>query len=286
MSHLQQNGRHNCHAVILAPCHVCDELVKLHGLEFHGRKIIIEEAKTPPGTVVNELSTSAVANDQQSMQKMSPAINDVRSRLPTAPTEEQRPIQNINSPIYNAVIPKKKNIPLFSDGMPRGMEMKHLNSQVKEGRLHLKAFPGAKANQLNHYVIPTLEEFDYHCAIIHIGINNILRSKDMSELKDLLRKIMQIGTTCQRYNIGKVYVSSILPLTKTSSIGQINKIIKELCHKNNSVFIDHQNLTSNDLWVDGIHLTNSGKAILARGFAENVNEFLCQNSNFQRSFIR
>ena len=113
MSHLQQNGRHNCHAVILAPCHVCDELVKLHGLEFHGRKIIIEEAKTPPGSVVNELSTSAVANDQQSMQKMSPAINDVRSRLPTAPTEEQRPTQNINSTFSDAVIPKKKNIALF-----------------------------------------------------------------------------------------------------------------------------------------------------------------------------
>ena len=41
-----------------------------------------------------------------------------------------------------------------------------------------------------------------------------------------------------------------------------------------------------DLWVDAIHLTNSGNAILARDFAERLNEFLCQNSNFQRSFIR
>ena len=41
MSNLQQNGKHNGHPFILAPCHVWDELVKLHGLEFHGRKIII-----------------------------------------------------------------------------------------------------------------------------------------------------------------------------------------------------------------------------------------------------
>ena len=41
MSKLQQNGKHNGHAFILAPCHVCDEFVKLHGLEFHGRKTII-----------------------------------------------------------------------------------------------------------------------------------------------------------------------------------------------------------------------------------------------------
>ena len=48
------------------------------------------------------------------------------------------------------------------------MKMKHLNSQVKEGIIHLKAFPGVKANQLNHYVIPTLAEFDYDCGIIHV----------------------------------------------------------------------------------------------------------------------
>ena len=59
--------------------------------------------------------------------------------------------------------------------------MKRLNSQVKEGRKHL----GAKANQLNHYVIPTLDKFDYDCAIIHVGINDILQSKDISVLKEL-----------------------------------------------------------------------------------------------------
>ena len=48
MSKLRRNGRHTGHAFILAPCHVSNELVKLLELGFHGRKIIIEEAKTPP----------------------------------------------------------------------------------------------------------------------------------------------------------------------------------------------------------------------------------------------
>ena len=56
----------------------------------------MEEAKTPPRTLLNELSTSAVANDQQNMHKIPPTVNDVRSRLPAAPTEEQSPIQNIH----------------------------------------------------------------------------------------------------------------------------------------------------------------------------------------------
>ena len=48
MSNLQQNGSHNGHVFILARYHVCDELVKLHGLEFQGRNFIIEKAKTSP----------------------------------------------------------------------------------------------------------------------------------------------------------------------------------------------------------------------------------------------
>ena len=69
MSKLQQNKRHNGHVFISAPCHVYDELVKLHGLKFNGRKTIIKEIKTSPGPLVNELSRKAVANDQQSMHK-------------------------------------------------------------------------------------------------------------------------------------------------------------------------------------------------------------------------
>ena len=102
------------------------------------------------------------------MHKMTPTINNVRSRLPAAPTKEHYPIENINSKFSNVVIPNKENIALFLDSIPRGMKMKLLNSQVKEGIIHLKAFPGVKANQLNHYVNPTLAEFDYDCGIIHV----------------------------------------------------------------------------------------------------------------------
>ena len=115
----------------LCTCHVCDELLKFYGLEFHGRKIIIEEAKTPPRTLI-ELSRNAAANDQQSMHKIPPTINNVRSSLPTSPTEEQHPIQNINNTFSNAVIQKKKNIALLSDNIPRGMKTKHLNSRGRK----------------------------------------------------------------------------------------------------------------------------------------------------------
>ena len=118
--------------------------------------------------------------------------------------------------------------------------MKQLNSLAKEGRIYLKAFPSAKTNQLNHYVIPTLEDFNSRKYQRHSS------NKDMSELKQLPKKniiIMQIGANGQICNIGKVYVSCILPSTRTSiDIGQINKVTKELCDKNNFVFADHQEM--------------------------------------------
>ena len=119
-------------------------------MEFHGRKIIIEKAKAPRRTLVNKLSTNTVANDSQSMHKMPPTINGFRSRLPTTPSEEQRPFQNINSTLPNEIVPKKKNIALSSESILTGMKMIQVNSQVKEGRIHLKTFPDTKANQLNH----------------------------------------------------------------------------------------------------------------------------------------
>ena len=51
--------------------------------------------------------------------------------------------------------------------------MKELNSRVKGGKIHLKLIPGAKASQLNNYIIPTLEGYKYDCPIVHVGINYI-----------------------------------------------------------------------------------------------------------------
>ena len=161
-------------------------------------------------TLVTKLWRNTVANGQQSMHKMHPTINNIirdgsraaskskierfliildddlgccssprsasESSLPTVSAEEQHPNQNSTFLMHFS---------LFLENIPRGMKMKYSNFQAKEGRIHLKAMTGAKVNQLNHFFTPTFEEFDYDCAIIHVGINDILRSKDMSKQKDL-----------------------------------------------------------------------------------------------------
>ena len=47
-------------------------------------------------------------------------------------------------------------------------------------------------------------------------INDILRSKQYDELDKLPGNIIKVGDTCQKYNIGKIYISAILPSTRTN----------------------------------------------------------------------
>ena len=49
-------------------------------------------------------------------------------------------------------------------------EKSKVPDKVRENTL--KVFPSDKDNKLNHYVIPTFEEFDYDCAVTHVGIND------------------------------------------------------------------------------------------------------------------
>ena len=149
------------------------------------------------------------------------------------------------SSLKKAILHYFQYIVLFSDSIPRGMNIKEINRQIQGGRIHVKAFPGAKSRQLNHYVTPTLEEYSYDAAIIHVGINDILRSKHYDELDKLPGNIIKEGNICQKYNIGKIYISAILPSTRLNiNIFDINKKLHDLCMKYNFEFIHHEQITT------------------------------------------
>ena len=55
------------------------------------------------------------------------------------------------------MIPKKDDIALFSDSIPRNWNTEEIGRQVQGGRIHVKAFPGFKSTQLYYYITLTLE---------------------------------------------------------------------------------------------------------------------------------
>ena len=119
-----------------------------------------------------------------------------------------------------------------------------------------------------------------YAAIIHVGINDILRSKHYDELDELPGNIIKVRNTCQKYNTGKIYISVILLSTRTNiTIFDIHKKLRNLYRKYKFEFIDHQQITTKFLWNDGIHLLDTGKSI-GQNFVNRVSSFFCKNDSF------
>ena len=61
--------------------------------------------------------------------------------------------------------------------------------------------------------------------------------------------------------------------------------MKPLCSRNNFMFVEHKNIGFDDLWVDRIHLLNSGKAMLGTNFVSEVNRYFGKSDNFLGNFM-
>ena len=110
-----------------------------------------------------------------------------------------------------AVSNKPKNILILSDSMLETLRMREFNNHLVEGITHLKAFPGSKSQQLNHHSIQILQEHKYDGAIIHVGINDLIKNPNENKDKTkIARGIIDIALQCQNHNIGTVFISSIV----------------------------------------------------------------------------
>ena len=116
--------------------------------------------------------------------------NQEKSRKAASPSaynktgQQKNPIsgQKMRPTYSGAVSNKPKNILILSDSMLKTLRMREFNNHLEEGIAHRKAFPGSKSQQLNHNSIPILQEYEYYGAIIHIGINDLI--KNPNENKD------------------------------------------------------------------------------------------------------
>ena len=112
-------------------------------------------------------------------------------------------------------------------------------------------------------------------ALSLVGISDILCCKNDKEWKELPNNVMKIVHTFQKYNIGKIFTSSLMTCPRTSAnIAKINEGIKNMCISNNFESIEHNQTTAKDLWEDGVHLKESGKIFLGRNLLDSINNFL------------
>ena len=173
-------------------------------------------------------------------------------------------------------------IAIFSDSMAKRFNMDVFNKKLKHGEATLNAIPGARAEKLNHCATFTLKDESPDVAIIHVGINDLLsRKQNVNEVAD---EIKNMAVKCRSYNVKQVALSGVVYSTKVNErlIEELNRQIKEFCIANGFTYICNENIKEDSLWVDGIHLNNSGKNILSKNFLNFLNHFLYQEQNLQR----
>ena len=122
---------------------------------------------------------------------------------------------------------------------------------------------GLKIKNLQHYVIPPLEEEKPDIAVIHIGSNNVTYN-NLDNDSTVIAK--QIGERCIEYGMKDIVTSSIFvkhSVKLSAFIRKINDELRELCVMHNCSFVSNDNALRKHLCGDGVHLNLSGTYILA-----------------------
>ena len=134
---------------------------------------------------------------------------------------------------------------------------------------------------MDHHDIPILEEHQYDAAAIRVGIDDLLKSRTNINVSEIAKDIINIALSCWSHNtllegIATIFISSIVYRTKVSHtiIQKLNGLLLNECTKYGLHLVNNGAATKENLRMDGIHLVESGKVIIANNLSNCINNFL------------
>ena len=181
---------------------------------------------------------------------------------------------------YADIVANGKKITIFGDSIIKRINGKELSKHVKNGRTFIKSFPGARSKAINHYVVPTLIDENPDVVVIHSGTNNIRTRRGQPEetIEKIAQEIIEIGRTCRQVGgVNNIFISAITcraKLEESKKAIEINDMLKDLCVRENFVFISNDSIRKEHLWIDGLHLLDEGTTILANNIINSLNDNL------------
>ena len=183
---------------------------------------------------------------------------------------------------YASVAEYGKKVFLIGDSSLKRINRRKFNNSFKNGRSFIKSFPGAKVEELQHYVTPHLETQKPDISIIHVGGNNI-NYKNLEDINvdEISENIANVGKKYASFN-STVFISSILVkknVRVSAIIRRVNEKLQDLCGKYGFHFISNDNIGRKFLRDDGIHLSEDGTDIFASNFVNSVNDIIFNLDN-------
>ena len=147
---IEKNGENKGFGFAVMPKHVQKELLKLHGIEFHGNIIIIEEATSTRIKRPDEQKTGLSRNrlTEPPTQGSTTEVVNYSSenvdfiRANTVPGNKSYADVAMSRKTKKGIT---KKVIVFGDSIIRGIRVRDFNQQVKNGYAESKSFPGCNS---------------------------------------------------------------------------------------------------------------------------------------------
>ena len=144
----------------------------------------------------------------------------------------------------------------------------------------MKAFGGAKIEELEHYITPHLEYEKPGIVVILVGSNNISYNNLNMSPAVLAQNIINIGNKCVDYGVEEVVISSIFvkdSIQLSAFIRKVNDELRELSLKKNFHYISNDNIIRKHICGDGVHLSEVGTNISGGNIVKFLNDNILKN---------
>lgn len=154
---------------------------------------------------------------------------------------------------------------IIGDSMLKDVKGWQLSKSAKESEMIIvKPFPGATSSDMTNYIIPTVQRKPNRI-ILHVGTND-LKSKKSS--KEIAESIVKHAMFVSEHEI-TVIISGIIKRGDIlkEKVGEVNKLLLELCQLHNIIFIDNENIDpQKHLNGSRLHLNRKGTSLLCKNF--------------------
>ena len=141
---------------------------------------------------------------------------------------------------------QSNKIIIFGGSIPRGIKVNEFNYYLKFGEAKFKCIPEASAHEMKFYVEPTLETSDFKVALLHVGINDILKNRSSPDIEKLILDIKMIIDKCKSFEVQKFIISGLSFNRKVerSTLEQVNYELLQSCLKNGYHFRDNSSINN------------------------------------------
>ena len=158
---------------------------------------------------------------------------------------------------------------VISTSITRNINEDRFNMCYGSGKAEFKRFRGWKVKRIKEDMTTNLDHGVFDSALLHMGGNDLQDLYRPELIFKLASEIIDAGLICRKQGADTVFIAGVTVRKYEYTWERcrlLNQELKDLCKKNNFVFVDNTNINYVDHLCDGVHLNEDGDSILANNY--------------------